>query len=152
MWLILLMWTVDIRIIYFPWGNFLKIRGIVIKQSGRKLDSKRLGTRWVGASKRSGSDWSRGKSDRGVSLAERAIEEQGIGEQGYRWASKFVRKWSGSDWKEEYSKKWMRTLFLWHSVRMSWNSVALCRKNNRWTQDGRRHPWKCCRIFPLAVY
>ena len=90
-WLILLMWTSDSRIICFPWVYFSNIRRRAIKQSWRKLDSRRLGTRWVGASERLGSKWLGENSDWGVSVADRAIREQGIGEQVIGERSNLVR-------------------------------------------------------------
>ena len=52
-----------------------------MKRSGRKLDSRRLGTGWVEASKKSGSELLVGKSDQGMSVAEQVIREQWIGER-----------------------------------------------------------------------
>ena len=80
-WHIFLMWTTDIIIIYFPWVYFSNIRGRAIKQSERNISIIRLGTGYVGASKLSGRNWLGGKSDRGVSVAERAIGEKGVGDQ-----------------------------------------------------------------------
>ena len=58
-------------------GESLTKNGLVkaIKRSGRKMDIRRLGTGWVGASERLERN-----SDRGVSLWERVIREQGIRE------------------------------------------------------------------------
>ena len=52
-----------------------------IEKSGSKLDIRRPGTWWVGASEQSGSERLGGVSNRGVSIAERAIGKQGTGER-----------------------------------------------------------------------
>ena len=109
--------------------RFAALKKIIWSRGGINQGAQAI-RRWLGAS-----DW--GKMDWGAS------DWQG---------SKFGRKWSGSDWKNLYSKKWTRKLFLWHSVRMSWNSVDLCRKHTWRRQDRQRRPSKCCCIFHLAVY
>ena len=138
------------------------------KRLGRKFNQIRVG----------GSNWSimeqlgQQKTRDWVVVCEQVIREQAIGgrEQSgsdcygesywgargwgvsYWWERKFGRKWLGSDRKKEYNNKLMRILFLWHSVRMPWKSVELCLKHTGRNQDRQRHLWKCCRIFPLAVY
>ena len=120
----------------------------IMEKVGKKNTRDRVvGRKWaigeqvIGGKERSGSERC-GASNRGA-------RDWGASD---RRANKFGRKWSGSDWKKKYSKKWMRIIFLWHFVRMSQKSVDLCRKHTRRTQDGQRHTWKICRIFSLAVY
>ena len=98
-WRILLMWTVDFRIIHFPWSYFSKIRGRSIKRSGIKLDSRNLGAGW----------WEHG-SDQGASNGKKGV----IGDWLFR-SERLGSNGLGSKWSV-IKKIWAQVIGEWLKI------------------------------------